>query len=357
MVAPRVSVVMAVHDGERYVGAAVDSILTQKFRDLELIVVDDGSTDRSPEIVREHADPRVRLIANGRNLGLAPSLNVGLAEARGEFVARLDADDVAMPHRLARQVEFMDANPQVALLGSWYTEMAADGTPGAEVKLPTAHWDLRWHLCLYSPFAHSAVLWRRALVAERVGQYDERLTYSMDLDLWRRIAEQLEVASVPESLLYLRSHEHSMTATYGERALEGLRMQSAYAARLLGWPANAAENNEARLRRLYRILISKPRDRSQPELLADAAEVIRLHEAFVYDAGVPDDVARRQRGKVRERLARQLLWASRTARADGQRGASGELLRAVAALAPGAFLSREAVDASIGLAARVLRRP
>ena len=113
MVAPRVSVVMAVHDGERYVGAAVDSILTQKFRDLELIVVDDGSTDRSPEIVREHADPRVRLIANGRNLGLAPSLNVGLAEARGEFVARLDADDVAMPHRLARQVEFMDANPHV----------------------------------------------------------------------------------------------------------------------------------------------------------------------------------------------------------------------------------------------------
>jgi len=174
------------------------------------------------------------------------------------------------------------------------------------------------------------------------------------------------VASVPESLLYLRSHEHSMTATYGERALEGLRMQSAYAARLLGWPAAeqlhgwptaGSESNEARLRRLYRILISKPRDRSQPELLADAAEVIRLHEAFVDAASVPDDVARRQRGEVRERLARQLLWASRTASADGQRGASGDLLRAVAALAPSAFLSREAVDASIGLAARVLRRP
>src|SRR5689334_14677471 len=235
--------------------------------------------------------------------------------------------------------------------------MTADGTPGAEVKLPTSHWDLRWHLCLYSPFAHSAVLWRRTLVAERVGQYDERLAYSMDLDLWRRIAEQLEVANVPESLLYLRGHEHSMTATYGERALEGVRMQADYAARLLGWPTDVAQSNEVRLRRLYRILISKPTDRSQPELLADAAEVTRLHEAFVNDAGVPHDVARRQRGEVRERLARQLLWASRTASADGQRGASGELLRAVAALAPGAFLSREAVDASIGLAARVLKRP
>ena len=295
-------------------------------------------------------------IANDRNLGLAPSLNVGLAEARGELVARLDADDVAMPHRLARQVAFMEANPQVALLGSWYVEMAADGTPGAQVKLPTQHWDLRWHLCLYSPFAHSAMLWRRALVAERVGQYDERLAYSMDLDLWRRIAERLGVANVPESLLYLRAHEHSMTATYGERAREGLRMQAAYAARLLGWPVEASESNETRLWRLYRMLISRPTDRSQPELLADAAEVLRLHEAFVRDAGVPADVARRQRREVRERLARQLLWASRTARAGGRRGASGELLRAVAALAPSAFLSRESVDASIGLAARVLRR-
>jgi glycosyltransferase involved in cell wall biosynthesis len=348
---------MAVHDGERYVGAAVDSVLAQQFGDLELIVVDDGSTDRSAEIVRQRADPRVRLIANGGNLGLAPSLNVGLAEARGEFVARLDADDVAVPQRLVRQVAFMDDNPQVALLGSWYVEMAADGTPGAQVKLPTRHWDLRWHMCLYCPFAHSAMLWRRMTVAERVGQYDERLAYSMDYDLWRRIAERLEVANVPENLLYLRAHEQSMTATYGERAREGLRMQAAHAARLLGWPADSLDSHETRLWRLYRMLISRPRDRSQPELLADAAEVLRLHDAFVHDAGVPADVARRQRSEVRERLARQLLWASRTARAQGRRGASRELLRAVARLAPRAFLGRESVDASIGLAARVLRRP
>jgi glycosyltransferase involved in cell wall biosynthesis len=357
MRAPRVSVVMAVHDGERYVGAAIDSILAQQLGDLELIVVDDGSTDRSAEIVRERRNPRLRLITNDRNLGLAPSLNVGLAEARGEFVARLDADDVAMPQRLERQVAFMDANPRVALLGSWYTEMAADGTPGAQVKLPTQHWALRWHMCLYCPFAHSAMLWRRAPVAERVGQYDERLAYSMDYDLWRRIAERLEVANLPESLLLLRAHEQSMTATYGERAREGLRMQAAYAARLLGWPITVSDSHETRLWRLYRMLISRPRDRNQVELLADAAEVLRLHEAFVLDAGVPPDAARQQRRDVRERLARQLLWASRTARAGAHRGASGELLRAVATLAPSAFLSRESVDASIGLAARMLMRP
>ena len=348
---------MAVHNGEPYVGAAVDSVLTQKFRDLELIVVDDGSTDRSAEIVRQHADPRIRLISNARNLGLAPSLNVGLAEARGEFIARLDADDVALPHRLARQVAFMEANPRVALLGSWYAEMAADGTPGAHRRFPTEHWDLRWHLCLYCPFVHSAVLWRRALVAERAGQYDERLAYSMDFDLWRRIAAQLEVANVPETLLYLRTHPHSMTATYGDRAREGLHMQAAHAARLLGWPPDEHEHSETRLRQMYRIYVSRPTGRSQSELLADAAEVVRLHEAFVVDAGVPVDVARRQRRTVRERLARQLLWASRTAQAAGRRGASVELLRTVVTLAPRAFLSRESVDASIGLVARVLRRP
>jgi hypothetical protein len=226
-----------------------------------------------------------------------------------------------------------------------------------QVKVPTRHWDLRWHLCLYCPFAHSAMLWRRSVVAERVGQYDERLAYSMDLDLWLRIADRLEVANVPESLLLLRTHEHSMTATYGERARDGLGMQAAYAARLLGWPADASGGHEERLWQLYKVLISRPRDRSQSELLGDAADVIRLHEAFVRDAGVPADVAQRQEREVRERLARQLLWASRTAKAGGRRGASGELLRAVATLAPRAFLSRESVDASIGLAARVLRRP
>ena len=179
---PRVSVVMAVHDGERYIGAAVDSVLAQRFSDLELIVVDDGSTDRSIAIVRERADPRVRVITNGRNLGLAPSLNIGVGEARGEFVARLDCDDVAMPQRLERQVAFMDANPDVALLGSWYVTMAEDGTLGEPIQLPTRHWDLRWQLCIHCPFAHSAVLWRRRLVAERIGAYDERLRFSEDYD-------------------------------------------------------------------------------------------------------------------------------------------------------------------------------
>jgi hypothetical protein len=355
--APRVSVVMAVHNGDRYIGAAVDSVLAQRFPDLELIVVDDGSTDRSAAIVRERADPRVRLVSNGRNLGLAPSLNIGVAAARGEFIARLDSDDLALPARLERQVAFMDANPGVALVGSWYVTMAEDGTPGAPIRLPTRHWDLRWHLCIHCPFAHSAVLWRRRVVAERVGVYDERLRFSEDYDFWCRISAQLQVANLPEYLIHLRTHPGSMTSTYGDLTRQGLRMQAAHAGRLLGWPPDEEERNETRLTRLYWMAVSRPRGLTQPELLDAAAEVLRLHAAFVADERVPRAEAERQRGALRMRLARQLLWASRTAVADGRRGASGALLRSVLELAPTALLSRQAVDAGIGIAARVLGWP
>jgi hypothetical protein len=354
--APRVSVVMAVHDGERYVGAAVDSVLAQTYRDLELIVVDDGSSDRSAAIVRERADPRVRIVTNARNVGLAPSLNAGIAEARGEFVARLDADDVALPGRFARQVEYLDAHPDVALLGSWYHEMAEDGTRGVAVRTPTRHWELRWHLHLYCPFAHSSVMWRRELVAKRVGGYDGRLAYSMDYDLWWRISAALRVAILPSFLVDLRAHGGSMTSTYGDRTREGLVLQAEHAARLLGWPAGDAVRDAERLQRLYRVLIGAPLDRTQPELLEDAAEVLHLHEAFLAAEAVPIEEASRQRREVRRQLARQRLWVSRTARANGRRGATAELLRAVVSLSPGALLGRAGIDAAIGVAARMLGR-
>ena len=354
--APRVSVVMAVHNGAPYLRAAIDSLRGQTFGDFELIVIDDGSTDDSVAIIRSVEEPRLRLISNERNLGLATSLNRGVAAARGEFIARLDADDLAMPARLARQVAFMDVNPNVALLGSWYEEMAADGTSLARRRLPTEHWDLRWHLCVTCPFVHSAVLWRRRDVAEQVGRYDEQLRYGEDFELWRRIAARFEVATLPEYLIRLRLHEESMTATYDPLARAGPRLRAATAARLLGWP-EGGDALEARVKRLYDLLIGTPRG-SQEKLLDDAAQLLRLHEAFALDAAMPGDVANRQRAELRTTLARRLLRASRLATGpQGRRGASRDLLRAVVALAPGALLSPEAVGAGMTLVARALGRP
>jgi glycosyltransferase involved in cell wall biosynthesis len=346
---------MAVHDGERYLVAAIESVLAQRLDDLELLVVDDGSTDGSADMLRGITDPRLRVLTNERNVGLARSLNRGVADARGEFVARLDADDVCVPDRLARQVAFMDANPDVALLGSWYTKMMPDGTLGARVRLPTDHWALRWQLLLSCPFAHSAVLWRRQPVADEIGNYDERLAYSMDYDLWRRISKRFRVANLPADLLRLRVHPESMTATYGARSHEGVRMRSAEVAALLGWPNAELDQNERRLVQMHDLLLGTPRDRTVPEIVADAKELLRLHDAFVAsEAALPVEEARRQRRWLRARLARRMLRASRVAPADGHRGATRTLMRAVAELAPGALLSRDGLRAYVTMASRRL---
>ena len=354
--APRVSVVMPVFNGERYLRAAIDSVLAQTERDFELIVIDDGSTDATASIVRGIADPRIRLIPNERNLGLVRSLNRGVAAARGEFVARLDADDLAMPERFARQVAFLDENPDVALLGSWYVEISPAGEPLARRRLPTAHWDLRWHLCITCPFVHSAVMWRREPVAREVGQYDERLVLGEDYDLWRRIGERFRLATLPSYLVQYRLHSVSMMATYGVHTLEGRRMRSERAAALLGWPDDP-EANQDRLKRLYDLMIGTPRGRSQRDLLDDATTILRLQSAFATQTGMPADVAARQRDDLRRELARRLLRASRLAPGpDGTRGATRELLREVVELAPSALLSRDALGAGMTMAARALGR-
>jgi glycosyltransferase involved in cell wall biosynthesis len=273
--------------------------------------VDDGSTDRSAEIVRARTDPRVRILVNEENVGLARSLNRGIANARGKLIARLDADDLAEPDRLARQVAHLDAHPDVWLVGSWYLEMSAEGVPGARRTLPTEHWDLRWHLCLYCPFVHSAVVWRRALVDAQVGRYDEQYSYSMDYDLWRRIAVCSRVANVPEPLVRIRTHARSMTSTFDARAREGIRLRAAYASRLLGWPAADVERNEQRFENLYALLFGASRGPASLDMLSDARELLRFHEAFVRTEQVPATAARRQRRWLRARLARRLLGASR----------------------------------------------
>jgi glycosyltransferase involved in cell wall biosynthesis len=148
---PRVSIVMAVFNGERYVGAAIESLLRQTSEDFEVLVIDDGSLDRTREIVGSYTDPRVRLVIQDRNRGLASSLNHGLHLARGEFIARQDADDESEPLRLETQVAFLEASTNVVLAGSWYRSIDHDGRLTGNHKLPETSAAIRWAM-LTSPF-------------------------------------------------------------------------------------------------------------------------------------------------------------------------------------------------------------
>jgi glycosyltransferase involved in cell wall biosynthesis len=212
----KVTVLMAVYNGERYLREAIDSILNQTFRDFELTIVNDGSIDRTAEIISSYDDPRIQLINNDLNLGLTKSLNKGLAVARGKYVARQDADDISEPERLAKQVAFLEAQPDLALLGTFYQEIDDLGNKISEHTLPHDCTKIRWDLLFYTPFVHSSVMFRKSIVIEKIGFYNENFSYAQDYDYWCRIALSLKVANLSEYLLRYRLNPASMTATYGK---------------------------------------------------------------------------------------------------------------------------------------------
>jgi glycosyltransferase involved in cell wall biosynthesis len=201
---------MAVHDGERHLRAAVESILTQTLADFELVVVDDGSTDSTPAILASYDDPRIRVVRNEVNLGLVRSLNRGLAETRGGYVARQDADDRSSPERLALQVTHLERRPELALLASAYRRIDEAGRESGDRPVPLETTAIRWRLLFLNAFAHSSVMVRRDVVLA-LGGYDEAIRYGEDYDLWSRVAEQHEVAALPERLVDYRRSASSMT--------------------------------------------------------------------------------------------------------------------------------------------------
>jgi len=210
MGSPRVSVLMSVYNGARYLRDAVDSILGQTFTDFEFIIVDDGSTDETPAILNSYTDPRIVRLRNETNIGLTRSLNKGLVVARGEYVARQDADDVSLPRRLAKQVEFLDGHPVIGLVGSAYEEFYEDGRLQRAVQMPLQPADIREQLFYGHCFCHGSAMARiRCLHA--VGDYDEEYEVAQDRDLWLRLAERFDLANLPEVLYKLRISVGSVT--------------------------------------------------------------------------------------------------------------------------------------------------
>jgi hypothetical protein len=209
---PRVTVLMAVHNGARYLRESIDSILAQTFSDFELLVVDDASGDESPAILAACRDPRLRLLRNSVNLGLTGSLNIGLRVARGELVARQDDDDLSRRDRLARQVEYLDTHREVAVAGTRRTLIDTRGrrignTP-YHASSPLA---MRWQFLFFNPLTHSSVMFRRREIADELGGYDETMRLGQDFELWSRVLARFEIANLPQPLLRNRIHSGSVT--------------------------------------------------------------------------------------------------------------------------------------------------
>ena len=202
MSTPAVSVLMGVRNGAPWVGEAVASLLAQTAADLEVILVDDGSTDATATLLADVRDPRLQ-VERQEAAGLTRALVRALARARAPLLARLDADDLARPERFARQRAFLEAHPEVGLLGSGAVETDAAGHELRRVVPPAAHEALRWALIRRNPIVHSSVIMRREAV-ERAGGYDPTFAVAQDYDLWMRMSRVTRLANLPELLVVRR---------------------------------------------------------------------------------------------------------------------------------------------------------
>ena len=205
---------MPVFNREKYVAAAIESVLAQTLTDFEFIIVDDGSRDSSPAIIRAYAerDARVRCVLLEANGGVASARNRGLSHASGEFVAVMDSDDLCLPQRLEKQVAHLRRHPEIGLLGAG--AQAVDGalTPLYAFNLPQCHALIVFQFFVGSFLVHPTVMMRRALL-EAVGGYQPGRRSADEIELWTRLMWRTRFANLPESLLLYRRHATQNSTT------------------------------------------------------------------------------------------------------------------------------------------------
>ncbi len=233
---PLVTVLMAVYNGQAHVRQAVEGILAQTFRDFEFVIVDDGSTDGTSRVLDEYDDPRIVRLKHESNRGLIAALNTGLAAARGEFVARQDADDFSFPQRLQTQVDFLRSRPDVAVVGSDTFFEPVEGGARSRRTVETDPLRLAWTLLFYCPLTHSSILFRREAI-QVLGGYGEADVFAEDFALWARVSRSSKVASVGAVLVIRRRPPESITERHGSdmgRAARRVSLQN------LRWVTNSS---------------------------------------------------------------------------------------------------------------------
>lgn len=210
---PAVTVLMSVFNGEEYLRKAIESILGQTFSDFEFLIINDGSTDDTGSILEHEAkrDARIKFFEQD-NQGLVASLNFGLSNARGQLIARIDADDIAYPLRLEKQVAYMNDHPELLALGSAITLIDEKGRTVKEINYPTGTNKVKSAMMLGSKLAHPTVMMRREQVIQ-AGAYREACRHAEDYDLWLRLLEIGKIDNLDEPLLYYREHDKKISVT------------------------------------------------------------------------------------------------------------------------------------------------
>lgn len=227
-----VSVLMPAYNAAEHIGEAMDSILAQTFVDFEFLIINDGSTDNTVDIINGYDDPRIKLIHNDGNKGLIYSLNYGLEIAQGKYIARMDADDIAMDTRFEKQVSFLENNPDVSILGTAFILM---GTP-YEIHHPNYNEEIRIKLLDDGAFAHPTVMMRKDSIDSNNIRYNADYKYIEDYQFWVEAAiKNLKMANLDEVLLQYRQHFNQVSSLkYEEQEETKQRIKLEYLSHYFG---------------------------------------------------------------------------------------------------------------------------
>lgn len=207
---PKISVIMSVYNGGQYLNEAIDSILNQTFTDFEFIIIDDGSTDDSAEIIKSYDDERI-IIIQQENKGLAAALNEGIKIARGKYIARMDVDDIALLLRLEKQMSFLDGNKDCVIVGSSAIVIDRKGEFLFNSKMPTEWEEIKRNLPYHSPFYHSSVMFRKEVCITCGGYYEKIGQHIEDIILWNKLSIYGELRNLRDSLIKYRLVPNAIT--------------------------------------------------------------------------------------------------------------------------------------------------
>jgi glycosyltransferase involved in cell wall biosynthesis len=211
----KVSVIMPVFNGAVFLGEAIQSILEQTFTNYEFIIINDGSTDSSLDVIKSFNDPRIKLIINPQNLGIILSLNKGLAISQGEYIARMDCDDICYKDRLDKQVGFLDSHKNIGILACNVKIVDRSSKKTVYVKRPETNHQIKWRLLFDCPIMHPAVMFRKELV-EKYGDYSSEYLHSEDYELWSRFSKYTEINQINEVLVILGKHDANIGSIYSK---------------------------------------------------------------------------------------------------------------------------------------------
>ncbi|WP_228060518.1 MULTISPECIES: glycosyltransferase [unclassified Coleofasciculus] len=245
---PKISVLMSVYNGSSYLHESVETIINQTFTDFEFIIINDGSTDKSESILQkfQKRDKRIQLISRG-NKGLTATLNEGLGYAQGQYIARMDADDIAFPDRFAKQVEFLDQNPDYVAVGSRVLLIDPEGLSICPFAQQTSHEEIdNEHMAGHGgSIVHPAVMLRRSAV-QRINGYREEMQIAEDFDLFLRLAEIGRLANLPDILLKYRMHPESIGHSHRleQKRIANLAVMDAHRRRKLAPPTKIDSGGE-----------------------------------------------------------------------------------------------------------------